>query len=731
MKVLEIKNNLVKIAYDVKDNLVLSGFVIIEDENSPYVGQIMNLNADEETNAATVKLLFTFNSEGIVKNYDGSIPSVNAAVTNLPAKELLDIMPVKTPLKIGRLAQQKSSLKVDFSFLERDLVTCVETETNKNTLLKNFVLQLENKNKKTVIFDTDGLYDNDDKTVFGQDFKLPLNYQTIDFIYENDLEDVDAVSKAVIQDIFLEVQEYTKTVENGFIPFETFINVVDSQYRETEIPQLILLKNKLLKYKEENVFAQTLDEIESLKTALNAHDTVIIDVSVFNPKLQREIISHVYDVISKFNEEYYSFVTLTNSNSDKKLLKRFLTEENIYTNIFCQHEYKYLPELKQYASNLILFAPQTTQHDFAAYNTFLNKLNNDEFVIFGNLTQNIPFIIELEEINLSDTDNDDEDNEAAPQPQENEEPEYAVNETSMDIEQPAIEEETSLPDFSNDAYEELEDLSVSVDSIEQPELPADDEREAIIEQVAKDVDNMFYSNIAEEIPPIDEEPIEDAPIEDIVEAPQIEINSDELETTAEIEFADPENIEINDELTEDDLDFIDDISSEIQQNEVIEEPIAEQLSFEEEHPLGPVIEIVEDVEEPALETIEVAEELPAAIEDEFEAAEFLSEDNFDENELTAETFDEPAFEPAEELPEPDFIQEEEPAPVVPVYDADEFLPEKEVETFEQGDSVSHPKYGHGVVEKMIKYGNKTLCSINFDNVGRRLLDPAISEITKL
>lgn len=51
-------------------------------------------------------------------------------------------------------------------------------------------------------------------------------------------------------------------------------------------------------------------------------------------------------------------------------------------------------------------------------------------------------------------------------------------------------------------------------------------------------------------------------------------------------------------------------------------------------------------------------------------------------------------------------------------------------TFEQGDRVTHPKYGEGVVEKMIKYGNKTLCSINFANIGRRLLDPAISELEK-
>ena len=42
----------------------------------------------------------------------------------------------------------------------------------------------------------------------------------------------------------------------------------------------------------------------------------------------------------------------------------------------------------------------------------------------------------------------------------------------------------------------------------------------------------------------------------------------------------------------------------------------------------------------------------------------------------------------------------------------------------------HAKYGNGVVEKMIKYGAKTLYSINFDNVGRRLLDPTLTEIKK-
>ena len=69
-------------------------------------------------------------------------------------------------------------------------------------------------------------------------------------------------------------------------------------------------------------------------------------------------------------------------------------------------------------------------------------------------------------------------------------------------------------------------------------------------------------------------------------------------------------------------------------------------------------------------------------------------------------------------------------PVVPIYETEDMEP-KENQKLEPGDRVSTPKYGEGIVEKMIKYGNKMLCSIEFPNIGRRLLDPAMSEITKL
>ena len=82
----------------------------------------------------------------------------------------------------------------------------------------------------------------------------------------------------------------------------------------------------------------------------------------------------------------------------------------------------------------------------------------------------------------------------------------------------------------------------------------------------------------------------------------------------------------------------------------------------------------------------------------------------------------------------DYITEDitidEQPPVVPIYEASDitnFEPPK----LEAGDRVSTPKYGEGVVEKMVKYGNKMLCSIMFPTIGKRLIDPAMAEITKL
>lgn len=633
MKVLEIKNNLVKVAFDTADNLALGGFIIIEDSNNPYVAQVMNLKSDASSNYAIVKLIFTFNDEGILKNYNGTIPSLSANVSKLPSSELLDIIPNEDSLTLGSLAQQDVNLKVDKTILENNLLICSNNLSNTTTLLSNITEQIK---EKAIIIDTEGQFEWERTIKPGHDFKLPLNHDTINYIYENDLEDVDAVSKAMIQDIFIEIQNYLQTLPERFLPFDTFISVIDSQYRETQIPQLILLKNKLIKYKELNVFADTLKDILDLSMAIENAKNISIDLSELPKNLQKEVIRYVYTVLNGINEQIYCFVKVNNSNISKKLLKRFIERDNVFTTVICPHEFKYIEEIKEASQNIIFFAPLTLQHDFASYNSFLAKLNNDEFVIYGAHSQNIPFITEItpvEEIETKDTIPMLES--TVEEAEENilESGQKIIQEEFTEINYPEINEESVIEEEATDEiYEEpikniLED-NVIYDPIDEvPQLIEDEylqeeiietdaqeiPNDELVEQVAKDVDKVFYEKL---------------PTED-------------------------EDFETQDELTEDDLNLIDDLA------------------------VNDDISLVGDEEIIALDSYE------------------------------------------DELP-----------PVVPIYPTEEDL-DSEIQTFEPGDRVSTAKYGEGIVEKMIKYGNKMLCSIDFPNIGRRLLDPAMTEITRL
>jgi len=101
-------------------------------------------------------------------------------------------------------------------------------------------------------------------------------------------------------------------------------------------------------------------------------------------------------------------------------------------------------------------------------------------------------------------------------------------------------------------------------------------------------------------------------------------------------------------------------------------------------------------------------------------------------------------EPQEQVQEDDSDEElfdlidEAPAPAqqnLPVYDANYQQKNKSNENFttnlQEGDLVKHDKYGLGTIKKITTHGEKVLCHINFDNFGRRLLDPEISQLQKL
>lgn len=648
MQIVEVKNNLVKVSYDTsEETLILSGFVAIKDTMQSFIGQIIHLEANSKGNFAIVKLFFNFNDEGVITNYDGSIPDTKSLVDTVHPQELLELFSIQSPILLGELAQQKTLLKLDKNIFEKKLLVCSEKAEDNEILTSNFAQQLLAANNKVLVIDLGGNLDfSSEKIVAGKDFKLPLNYETINFIYEKGLDDAKAETRAMIQEIFLEVQNYVKTLPEQFIPFETFKNVVDSQYEELEIVELVLLKNKLLKYYEAGVFAQNNKEFETLNTSLDSENITILDLSKIDENIQREMISYVYCLIKKLgrqlDKEFYIILNINDSNSDKKLLKQIFMTKNAYSTIICPYSYKYLKELKQISKDLILFAPIQQQNDFASYSTFLNKLNSREFVVYGQATHHLPLIVKLDELSK-----------------------FVGHENESQI--------ASQQDLLDEEIKRDVDRIYTAPTVSQSEYTT----ELVEDLTEEDLDFIDdFGAVARENAEIEDIQTEVEPENTLVLE---EVNNSLLELEPENEITNNEESEI---LSYSNL--IDETS----------EP-AEQIQEN--------IEIVENVEEPVEAFSEV---LNQQAQEELESA--------------------PMAPPAVDILPANMST----TPIVPIYSAD-IEPQVSSYEIEQGDIVIHPKYGKGTVEKLINYGSKTLCSINFDNVGRRLLDPTLAEIKKV
>lgn len=253
----------------------------------------------------------------------------------------------------------------------------------------------------------------------------------------------------------------------------------------------------------------------------------------------------------------------------------------------------------------------------------------------------------------------------------------------------AIEISDEMSDFSENTTENSDMEVVSDNEIEPITLSED--------SLAEDIELTNINNSIDEIPDMPENSTTE--LENLIDDADIIVEMDEFEQEEDLDSAIVNDVDKvfttmkEDTISDSDLDFIDELNN---------------TTIEEDNDNTEIL----DVNQQGLIELEGLSDL-----DDNEEVDFI--------------------EPLEEIN--DAILKEEQiletkntnTPIIPVYDAD--IPEEDTvvsDSFEQGDVVIHAKYGNGVVEKMIKYGAKTLYSINFDTVGRRLLDPTLTEIKK-
>lgn len=685
MQIIEVRNDIFKLAYSPFQNgLLLSDFLLVSEGNKSVLAQVINIESSKEKdiNIAALKGCLSVDETGKISSYIGFTPSTGAEVSPVTQEQVITMMAGEgKTIFWGYLAQHDNvTFKTESKLLANKPLILMDDYNNYNVIVNNFVHMTKQLGERAVIVDFDGSLqiDNAFYIKVGDDLKLPLSYNTLSYIYENDLKDESLSTQAVVQDIIIELQEYIKSLPEGFLPFSTIKNVIYSQYEENKIPELMLFKNKFVKYGQQDFLAETEDDFNFLNQTVAENDVIIIDASETDRIWHKLILNFISKEIE---EKSYFIAKLENDNSDKQTILDIYNNHKIRPILAASFTHENVNVLKSIAENLILFPPNQLVNDFGTYTAFMQKLNRDEYVVCGENTLYLSFILRL---TYTDT---------------NMSPEY------------------------------------------------------IEKEIQADVDKLYRAgakNYAKNAAPV-QNVLADEPVAEIPATKPASIPQPEPE-----EITIPEKNEINDEIiTDDDLDFLDelDTSSDIEYEdnaqtiieqvdnmpENIEPEIVEDIKETIPNDNAPSQEIIEETigQEPQIDT---ENEQETIVENSGEEYSFDEDEELEQEqaniaqprEVKTELEESEAPENDEEITEDEDLEDEplNQAPPIPIYSVPELEPQENIE-FKEGNFVYHEKYGRGVIEKIMNYGTKTLCSIQFEEVGRRLLDPNLAGLKQV
>lgn len=702
MQIYKVKNDTAYIFFHIKENIFLSDFILIEDPVSSVISQVMDISTTEnnDINCAFVKFLLSVNEENKLSVYDGHVPSKNSEISSLNISDVLSwIKSDKENLLWGnyfRLPNVK--VETGLEYLYENCCVIADKPEQCVFAVEKISGNLVSNDVKVLIIDFDGKYkniENADIITYGEDFKIPLNSKSFDYIFNNDLIDCPVKSKITVQSIILELQKYADSADGKFIPFDTFMNIVIELCNAEPEDGLLLFVNKLIEYRQKKIFADNKNQF-SLETE-NALS--ILDLSDIDPKY----FSLILEIItSSFGCEYFMLADISENIVNECILKNIYEKNKIPFIPVIGHDDKFLNSIKSYCKNFVIFSPVLPKQYSEPFGEFIEKLSYNKFLIWGANSLFIPFMVSmLKDIDLSFSAKMKTD---------------ILYETksdttqTIDVEEVDNVQEVEVENIEESYYHE-NDVCDFVEEVEDAENLDSYDLNYGKDQQEENVDNLEEDYIEEQSVETSEDVIEDYITEDdLNDLDYINSVQDENENSNSAEFA-------QNEIIEPDYNIENNISEESVNNDYIEEMTEEILEYEEQElVLQDDSENIQEFEPETVEDIQLQE---------------ISENNYQ--------YEQQAQEPEQPLPQVENtredqqpVQYEEPIPAenLPVYEPKEVITNT-VEIPEEGARIMHAKYGVGTVEKIIKYGKKTLCSIVFDTVGRRLLDPNITTITPL
>ena len=603
MKILEVRDGFLK--FEADKTIALSSFIKIDGLEKSYIAQVIQLKRSGENSIGYAKILFLYNNG--LQNYDKTLPPKESEITEFTSEILSDAISAENPVVAGKTLIEKTPVLIDAAAFDKKMLVSVDDTESNNLLIRNFTKQFNHLSKNVVIIDTLGVI-KANKITAGVDFKLPLNTDSLAFMYRDCLNDATGESKAVIVEIFKELAEYSRTVP--FVPFEALKTIVDDMVDKAHVFKLLVLKNKLAKFDRLGYFAKNKQEVDSLKHFLNAKCT-IIDLSKLDTAFQNRYLEFIYESLKEFSNTQV-FLEMSNVVS-KKNIKNILSDNNVSTTFVTHSKFKYLNDIKNVFDNFIIVPSFANNSVFNIYSTFISAMKPNSYLIAGEATSYIPLVSALEIIDdvpelkqtgeiqedseleaISASENDEESGEIISTEQSEvsdvletlpgEEPENEtvppseeeiianINEKSDDIitqagENLVVPENMNMFDETEEEGDDVLPAEEYSENNIQEDIPEDIEKSEVIEEIHDNLENNNSETITEEalvselppeleendiVPALEESDLtEEIPLEESFET-EVHSAEDEIisDYTAPEVSSDYEELTINEEIEE-------------------------------------------------------------------------------------------------------------------------------------------------------------------------------------
>ena len=460
MRILEVRDGFIKL--ESAEKIALSSFLQIDGFDKQYIAQVIQVKRAGENVIAYAKILFLY--DGTLKNYDKSLPDKNAKISSFTFDILSNSIFAKNPVIAGRFVCENIDIPIDKECFNKKTLICTDKPQTNNLILSNLAKQFEGYGR-VIIIDMLGVVEGSKYTA-GVDFSLPLNIEGLSFMYEDCLNDTTSESKAMIKEIFLELGEYAKTVP--FLPFRALKTVVDDLVDKSHVFKLLVLKNKLAKFDKDGCFAKTKTDAENLNRILESK-FAIIDLSKLDMIFQNRYLSSILSILSKQKEPVQIFVESSNL-INKKNIKTLVTNPDISAAFITHSRFKYINEIKNLFDNFIIEPSFNANEVFKIYNTFLNSMPKDTYLLVGEGTNYIPLVSKLEiidtvvktEQNQTETETQNSENELSVEDLENEITDETIKEENLIYPSEAEELEPAAKAIEKKSDDLIEKLSEEV-----------------------------------------------------------------------------------------------------------------------------------------------------------------------------------------------------------------------------------------------------------------------------